>query len=115
MAFIVGQVILEMALPNRISEVSNLVSKDVDAQEVFDQGLSMLLYVFGSMVFAGIAGFMVAKVSSGFSERVRGDFFSKTMGFSVGEVGKFSSSSLITRCTADILMLQTFFQRVSRP
>jgi ATP-binding cassette subfamily B protein len=66
------------------------------------------------MLFIALAGgtatvlvsFISTKIASGMARRLRRDIFEKVESFSQGEFDKFSTASLITRCTNDIMSVQ---------
>ena len=68
----------------------------------------MLLCALGSLVTAFIVGFFVAQIAAGLAMRLREAVYNKTMDFSMEEIGKFSTASLITRTTNDIQQIQMF-------
>ena len=76
--------------------------------EILSAGGSMLLCALGSLVTAFIVGFFVAQIAAGLAMRLREAVYNKTMDFSMEEIGKFSTASLITRTTNDIQQIQMF-------
>ena len=106
---IVFQVYFEMKIPEMISGVSLMIQQDgVQVIDVVKHGALMFLYILCSLALSILAANFIARMSSVFSERMRNAIFERTMEFSIGEVGKLSSSSLITRCTGDVLLIQLF-------
>ncbi|MFC0476542.1 ABC transporter ATP-binding protein [Robertmurraya beringensis] len=107
LVFIIAQVWLDLKLPDYMYEITMLVqTEESKMSEVLVQGGYMLLCAVGSMIAAMITGFFAAKVAAGFSVRLRGMVFEKTMSFSMEEINGFSTSSLITRSTNDITQIQ---------
>lgn len=107
LVFIVAQVWLDLKLPDYMYEITMLVQTEGSKMsEVLVQGGYMILCAVGSMIAAMITGFFAAKVAAGFSVRLRGMVFDKTMSFSMEETNGFSTSSLITRSTNDITQIQ---------
>ncbi|MEW9052846.1 MAG: ABC transporter ATP-binding protein [Neobacillus sp.] len=107
LVFIVTQVYLDLKLPDYMYEVTILVQTEGSKMsEVLLNGGYMVLCAIGSMVSAMIVGFFAAKVAAGFSVRLRGLVFEKTMSFSMEEINGFSTASLITRSTNDITQIQ---------
>jgi ATP-binding cassette, subfamily B, multidrug efflux pump len=105
--FIVAQVWLDLKLPDYMYEITMLVQKEGSkVSDVLVQGGYMLLCAIGSMIAAMITGYFAARVAAGFSLRIRGMVFEKTMSFSMEEINGFSTSSLITRSTNDITQIQ---------
>ena len=109
LAFIIGQVWLDLKLPDYMSQVVTLAqTPGSDLGELLTEGGAMLACALGSLLFAFIVGYFVAKIAAGLSMRLREKVFHKTVGFSMEEVGRFSTASLITRSTNDITQIQTF-------
>lgn len=97
-----------------ISYVKNeykAVGIDVDSQQInyiFTAGIKMI----GVALIGGIAivlvSFFASKVAAGLAKNLRKDVFKKVISFSNSEFDKFSTASLITRTTNDIVQIQTF-------
>lgn len=105
---IVLQVWFEMKLPEYMQKITRLiVTPNVTNSEIWKAGAEMLAYVLGSVLSACIVGFIVAKISSSFSKRLRGDIFQKIESFSLEEIKHFSTASLITRTTNDVTQVQS--------
>lgn len=104
---IVFQVWLDMKLPKYMMEISSLLgSADVAVATIWEKGGYMLLCALGSMSSAITVGFFTAKIAAGFSMRLRTNMFSKVESFSLEQIKRFSTASLITRTTNDISQLQ---------
>ena len=106
---IVFQVWLDLKLPDYMSKITALVQ--TEGTKVFDvlkQGGYMLLCAGGSLISAFIVGYMTSYISATFSKRTRKTLFEKVQSFSMEEIKKFRTSSLITRTTNDITNIQMF-------
>ena len=107
---IVGQVQLDLALPDYMSEITRLVQTEgSQMSDILLAGGKMLLCALGSMLLTVCTTFFTAQISSRFSARLRGEMYRKVVGFSNEEINRFSTASLITRTTNDISQLQMFF------
>ncbi len=107
--FIVGQVWLDLKLPDYMSEITRLVQTPGSAMSaIWEQGGYMLLVTLASVVSSVAVGFLAARLAASFSMRLRGMLFSKTMSFSLEEINRFSTASLITRSTNDVTQIQMF-------
>lgn len=105
--FVVGQVWLDLKLPDYMSEITTLVQTEGSAMsDILLQGGYMMLCAAGSMVFSVIVGYYAAKVAAGLAKTLRGNVYDKTMDFSMAEIDKFSAASLINRTTNDITQIQ---------
>lgn len=107
---IVGQVQLDLALPDYMSEITRLVQTEgSQLSDILLAGGKMLLCALGSMLLTVCTTFFTAQIASRFSARLRGEMYRKVVGFSNEEINRFSTASLITRTTNDISQLQMFF------
>lgn len=107
---IVGQVQLDLALPDYMSEITRLVQTEGSQMSaILFAGGKMLLCALGSMLLTVCTTFFTAQIASRFSARLRGEMYRKVVGFSNEEINRFSTASLITRTTNDISQLQMFF------
>lgn len=105
--FIVFQVWLDLKLPDYMSVITQLVETEGShMSEILKNGGLMLLCAFGSLLSAVIVGFIASKVAATFSKTIRKEVFHKVESFSLKEVKKFSTSSLITRATNDVTQVQ---------
>lgn len=104
---IVGQVWLELKMPDYMSEITMLVQTEGSLmKDILINGGYMLLCAFGSLVSAIIVGYLIANISSTFSMNTRKKLFNKVEDLSMHEVKSFSTSSLITRTTNDITQIE---------
>ncbi len=105
--FIVGQVYLDLRLPDFMAEITTLVKTEgSEMSEIWTAGGWMLLCALGSMVLSVAVGFFAARLATTFSKEIRKRVFNKTLSFSMEEINGFSTASLITRSTNDITQIQ---------
>ena len=106
---IVGQVWLELKMPDYMSEIAILVqSESSEMHEILKNGAYMIGCALGSLISAVIVGYLAAMISANFSMKVRKKLFDKVGNLAMSEIKQFSTSSLITRTTNDITQLQMF-------
>lgn len=116
LGFIVCQVLLDLALPDYMGKIVDLIEQQGTINEILIQGLKMLGIVAGSVLSTIIVSYLAARVAAGFAKRVRRAVFTKINSFSMEEMEKFSTASLITRTTNDITQIQqviTMFLRMA--
>ena len=107
LVFIVVQVWLELAIPRYMAEITTLVQTlDSDMSGIWRAGGMMLLATFGSLTAASVVGYFGAMIGTRFSRRLRSLLFKKVDSFSMEEINRFSTDSLITRSTNDIMQVQ---------
>lgn len=106
-AFIAFQVFLDLRLPDYMSEITQLVQTPGSAMSsIWAAGGKMMLCALGSLASSIIVGYMAARIAAGFSKELRRDIFSKVQSFSLGEISRFSTASLISRSTNDVTQVQ---------
>ncbi len=125
-AFVVAQVALELTMPDFTQKLTTLVSDviqnnklrsagltleivEVSMNDVWFNGGMMILCAFGAMLSSFACGFFSSRVASSLSRNLRNQLFLKVNGFSQAEINKFSTPSLITRTTNDVVQIQNFF------
>ena len=107
LVFIVAQVWLDLKLPDYMSGITRLVqTPGSDMSEIWTQGGYMMLCALGSVASAVVVGFFAARIAASFSQRLRSDLFHQVESFSMEEINRFSTSSLITRSTNDVTQIQ---------
>ena len=77
-------------------------------------GLSLLIIAFFSMMCGALSGRFCAIASSGFAKNLRKDMYQKIQAFSFSNIDKFSSSSLITRMTTDVMFVEMSYMMIIR-
>lgn len=107
LCFIVFQVWLDLRLPDYMAEITRLIqTPDSALSSVVWAGMKMLACALLSMAAMFVVGYFVAQVAAGLSKRLREAVYDKVISFSMEEMGKFSTASLITRSTNDISQVQ---------
>ena len=106
---IVLQVWLDLTLPDYMSEITTYVQTPGSAMsDIWTAGGKMLLCALGSLAASVVTAVCAAKIAANFSANLRAKLFDKVQSFSMEEIGKFSTASLITRSTNDVTQVQTF-------
>ena len=105
--FIVVQVWLDLKLPEYMGEITSLIqTPGSEMSEIWYNGKFMILCSFGSLAAAITVGFFASKIGASLSQRLRSMQFNKVDSFSMTEINKFSTASLITRSTNDVTQIQ---------
>ena len=106
-SLVASHVWLELRIPDYMSGITRLVQTEGSKMsEILEQGGLMILCAFVSLVCNIITGFFSARVASGFSATLRKKIFEKVENMGIAEVKKFSTSSLITRTTNDVMQVE---------
>ncbi|MGG2028106.1 ABC transporter ATP-binding protein [Gottfriedia sp. S16(2024)] len=70
-------------------------------------GLIMIAIALLGGIATVLVSFLSSRIASGVARNLRKDVFKKIESFSNNEFDKFSTASLITRCTNDVMQIQT--------
>ena len=71
-------------------------------------GMIMLVITFLGGIATILVSFLSSRISSGVARNLRKDVFERIENFTNAEFDQFSTASLITRCTNDIMQIQRF-------
>lgn len=126
LALIVLEALIETMIPFITADLINSIRdytsntapseavKNEFLREIIRTGIMLAVMAIVSLACGGIAGFTCAKASSGFSKNLRNELFGKIQSFTFGNIDKFSSSSLVTRLTTDVVNVQMSFMMLIR-
>jgi ATP-binding cassette subfamily B protein len=90
-----------------MTEITRLVQTEgSEMAEVLTAGSKMLVCAVGSLLSAVIVSVFAAYISTDFGATLREKLFNQVQSFSLSEVGRFSTASLITRTTNDVMQVQ---------
>ena len=107
LVFIISQVWLDLKLPDYMSEITTLVETEGSAMaDIWASGGKMLLCSLGSLASSIIVCYLASSIAASFSRRLRAAMFDKVESFSMEEINSFSTASLITRSTNDVVQVQ---------
>ncbi len=106
-AFIVLMVWFDLTLPDYMAEITMLVKTEGSAMsDILAAGGKMLGCALGSLLCSVAVALMASRIASEFSAGLRRSLYGKVQGFSMKELGSFSTASLITRSTNDVTQVQ---------
>lgn len=106
MILIFVQTLLNLDLPNLMSDIVDKGVINQDMNKVYSYGLKMLLVTLIACVANIFASYIASKVSAGFAKNLRNAMFEKVESYSLNEFNKIQTSSLITRTTNDVTQIQ---------
>lgn len=111
---VVGEAIAELVLPYLMGRIVDVGVAERDVPYMFlIGGVMIVVAVLG--IFVGVyAAKYSAKASQGFGYNLRQAIFKKVQTFSFADVDKFSTASLVTRCTTDVKQLQQTAMELTR-
>lgn len=112
---IMSETVFELVIPMLMANIIDVGVTNKDTNYIVMQGILMIIcaviaYILGVLYarFAAIAG-------QGFGAEIRKDEFEKVQNFSFANTDHFSTSSLITRLTSDVIIIQNAICNGIRP
>ncbi|MGL9922278.1 ABC transporter ATP-binding protein [Enterococcus sp. DIV1758] len=96
-----------LGVPKLVGKLIDVGIVSGDQQVIKTIGIQMFLMAFIGTIAAIISSYLSALVAAKFGFQVRGLFFKKFQQFSMKNVDKFGSNSLLTRMTNDVDNVQT--------
>lgn len=104
---ILVQVFLELKMPDYMSDITELiVQPEPNMKEIWLAGSKMLFCAIAALILAAAIHMIAAKVAADYSWCVRAKLYDKVESFSLEQMNRFSTASLITRSTNDITQVQ---------
>ncbi len=110
----IGEVAMEVTIPLVLATLLDEGINVGNMTVVVQQGLLLALCALLSLAFGVASAFFGAHASTGFARNLRHDMFHRVQSFDFSNIDKFSTSSIITRLTTDVSMLQMTFQMMIR-
>ena len=101
---VLGEVVFEVLIPLLTADLTEIVTT----------GGVLALMALVSLAFGAAAGLTCAKASVGFAKNLRKDMFYNIQTFSFAVIDRFSSSSLVTRLTTDVMNVQMAYMMLIR-
>lgn len=110
---VILQVWLDLKLPDYMFNITQELEMigyglEVNMASILSNGGLMLACAFGSLACAITVHFFTANISSRLGFNLRNRVYSKIQNFSLQEINRFSTASLITRTTNDVTQIQMF-------
>ena len=107
--FIIIQTWLDLKIPEYMSNITKILQTgNSSMNDILREGFWMLMCSLGSLLFAIFIGYFASYVGTSFEKKLRRNLFEKVESFSMEEIQKFSTGSLITRTTNDVTQIKMF-------
>ena len=111
---VLGEVVFEVLIPLLTADLIDAIKAGADLTEILSTGGLLALMALISLAFGAAAGLTCAKASVGFAKNLRKDMFYNIQTFSFAVIDRFSSSSLVTRLTTDVMNVQMAYMMLIR-
>ncbi len=110
----IGEVFMETKIPGVLKNIVDYGVEPGNMDAVLHYGLILVLYALCSLTFGIASAVAAAYAATGFSRNLRHDMYYKVQTFDFANIDKFSTSSIVTRLTSDVAMIQMAFQMCIR-
>lgn len=108
------EVVMDVMIPYVTARLIDLGLNAGNIQEVYREGLLMLLMAALSLFFGIMAGRVSAYASTGFAANLRRAMYHNVQTFAFSDIDNYSTSGLVTRMTTDVQSLQQAYQQILR-
>ncbi len=112
--FILAETAIELTIPYLMGRIVNNGINAADTGYILRIGVLMVVLCLFGILFGILSSRFVSRASQQFGATLRGALFDKIQTFSFADIDRFSTASLITRCTTDVKQLQETCQEVLR-
>jgi len=108
----IAEVFCDLKLPEYMVKILSSIGSNTDA--VWQNGGMIMMYVAISAIISVIISLISSIISSGFANRLRKNIFVKVGTFGMAEINQFSTASLITRSTNDVVQVKQVIMMIMR-
>ena len=107
----VGELFLTLTIGRFIDELS---ASGTGMNTIWAYGLRLLLFALLCLVLGTVAGLSSTRAAAGLSRNLMDGIFSRIQDFSFANIDKFSTNSLVTRMTTDVMNVQNAVMMILR-
>lgn len=104
--FVMFDVVCELSMPFLMGKIVDKGIPALNLQYILRIGIFMIGLALVAMLFGSLNHRLAAVVSQGYAANVRQALFDRVQSFSFSNIDTFSTASLVTRLTNDVLQLQ---------
>ncbi|MHB8107129.1 MAG: ABC transporter ATP-binding protein [Candidatus Cryosericum sp.] len=104
--FVLFDVVCELSMPYLMGRIVDKGIPALNLQYILQIGIFMIGLALVAMLFGSLNHRLAAVVSQGYAANVRQALFDRVQSFSFSNIDSFSTASLVTRLTNDVLQLQ---------
>lgn len=112
---IIVEIILELLIPFVMKDIIDVGIKNSDMTAIIKTGIIVIACAIISLICGVFYAYFNAKAISNFTAHLREEVFSKIQTYSFSNLDHFETSSLITRCTNDVAVIQNTLSGSIRP
>ena len=97
------EVLMEVLIPLQMAKIIDVGIQQGDLPYILKMGGILVVMAMLALFFGAVAGATAAKAGAGYARNLRHDIFYKIQEFSFKNIDNFSTSSLVTRMTTDVV------------
>lgn len=112
---VIAETIFELMIPVIMADIIDVGVANADKEYILSKGGQMMVCALLALVLGILYARFAATAGHGFGAELRKEEFAKVQSFSFANTDHFSTSSLITRLTSDVTILQTAISNGIRP
>lgn len=112
---VIAETVFELVIPLLMADIIDVGVANHDGHYIMIKGLQMVACAIISLILGVLYARYAAVAGQGFGAELRKEEFRKVQNFSFANTDHFSTSSLITRLTSDVTILQTALSNGIRP
>lgn len=112
---VIAETIFELVIPIIMADIIDVGVANGDKEYILIKGVQMMICALMALVLGILYARYAATAGQGFGAELRKEEFKKVQDFSFANTDHFSTSSLITRLTSDVTILQTAISNGVRP
>ena len=112
--FVSMEVVMECIIPFIIARLVNQIKAGCGLDVIARYGTLLIVMAALSLTFGAVAGSYCATAACGFAKNHRKDMFYNIQTYSFENIDRFSTSSLVTRLTTDVMNVQLAYMMIVR-
>ncbi len=112
--FVSMEVVMECIIPFIIARLVNQIKAGCGLDVIAKYGALLVVMAALSLTFGAVAGSYCATAACGFAKNLRKDMFYNIQTYSFENIDRFSTSSLVTRLTTDVMNVQLAYMMIVR-
>jgi ATP-binding cassette subfamily B protein len=112
--FTAGECALEVFLPFVTAKLIDQGIQGGDMNAVWRYGFILIALALLSLIVGALSGAFGSIASAGYARNLRHDMYYAVQNFSFSNIDKFSTASIVTRCTTDVTNLQNAYMMLLR-
>lgn len=114
-AWVILETVFELVIPTLMADIIDIGVANSDKGYILWKGAQMIICALLALILGIMYARFAATAGQGFGAELRKDEFERVQNFSFANTDHFSTSSLITRLTSDVTILQTAISNGIRP